>query len=57
MAAVIKLCGEANKLAQPGMTSIKSSSGTVELYKGVPGEPETAVEHKAAKIIFENIWL
>jgi hypothetical protein len=37
------------------MTSIKSSSGTVEFCLGVPGEPETAVEHNAAKIIFEIV--
>ena len=57
MAAVIKLCGEANKVPQPGITVYRFSSGTFAFCSGVPAEPETAVEHKAAKIIFENIWL
>ena len=38
----------ANKFIQPGITVILSSSS-------LPGVPETAVEQRAAKIIFENI--
>ena len=43
----------ANKFIQPGITVI----GICSVWFGVPGEPETAVEQRAAKIIFENIWL
>jgi len=46
----------AHKFTQPAITGIAlGSEDTCWLSSGVAGEAETAVEQRAAKIIFENI--